>query len=221
MKKFIFLGATLFSTSFFSLSYSTHALADDRYVSDVVYVALRSDKDPQASVVQRSIVSGTKLSFLKEEMGTDKNLWSLVITPEGKEGWVRSFSLVDEPTAAIKLANLPANIQDAAKLQAENISLKQQLEKIQNEHQLLLTDTEDMRQAATTSLNLEDENKRIHTEFQLLQTERDMLKAENERLNKTDRFHQWVYGGALIVGGVILSLLLQAFGRRKRQSEWR
>lgn len=216
MKKTLFLGAALLSIVFSSSSY-----ADDRYVSDVVYIALRSDKDPQSSIVQRSIVSGTKLSFLKEEMGTDNNLWSLVISPEGKEGWVRSYSLTHEPTAAMKLANLPANTQDAAKLQAENISLKQQLEKIQNEHQLLLTDTEDMRQAATTSLNLEEENKRIHTEFQLLQTERDMLKAENERLNKTDRFHQWVYGGALILGGVILSFVLQAFGRRKRRSEWR
>lgn len=216
MKKFLFLGAALLSTSFSVSSY-----AENRYVSDVVYIALRSDKDPQASIVQRSIVSGTKLSFIKEEMGTDKNLWALVVTPDGKEGWVRSYSLTSEPTAATKLANLPASIQEAAKVQAENLSLKQQLEKLQNEHQLLLTDTEDMRQAATTSLNLEEENKRIHTEFQLLQTERDMLKAENERLNKTDRFHQWVYGGGLILGGVLLSFILQAFGRRKRHSEWR
>lgn len=216
MKKFILLSATLFSIQF-----STAALAEDRYVSDVVYIALRSDKDPQSSIVQRSIVSGTKLSFLKEEVGTDNNMWALVVSPEGKEGWVRSYSLTSEPTAAMKLANLPAGTQDAAKLQAENVSLKQQLEKLQNEHQLLLTDTEDMRQAATTSLNLEEENKRIHTEFQLLQTERDVLKAENERLKKTDRFHQWVYGGGLILGGVLLSFMLQAFGRRKRQSEWR
>ncbi len=216
MKKFILLSATLFSIQF-----STAALAEDRYVSDVVYIALRNDKDPQSSIVQRSIVSGTKLSFLKEEVGTDNNMWALVVSPEGKEGWVRSYSLTSEPTAAMKLANLPAGTQDAAKLQAENVSLKQELEKIQNEHQLLLTDTEDMRQAATSSLNLEEENKRIHTEFQLLQTERDVLKAENERLKKTDRFHQWVYGGGLILGGVLLSFMLQAFGRRKRQSEWR
>ena len=216
MKKFILLSATLFSIQF-----STVTMAEDRYVSDVVYIALRSDKDPQAAIVQRSIVSGTKLSFLKEEMGPDNNMWTLVVSPEGKEGWVRSYSLTSEPTAAMKLASLPAGTQDAAKLQAENVSLKQQLEKLQNEHQLLLTDTEDMRQAATTSLNLEEENKRIHTEFQLLQTERDVLKAENERLKKTDRFHQWVYGGGLILGGVILSFMLQAFGRRKRRSEWR
>ena len=78
-----------------------------------------------------------------------------------------------------------------------------------------------MRQAATTSLNLEEDNQKIHAEFQLIQTERDMLKAENERLKDTDRFHQWVYGGGLLIAGVFLSFLLQAFGRRKRHSEWR
>lgn len=203
------------------LLFSTQLFATERYVSDVVYIALRSDKDPQASVVQRSIASGTKLTFIREETGTDNNLWSLVISPEGNEGWVRSYSITSEPTAAMKLANLPSGVQDSAKLTAENQSLKAQLEKLQSEHQQLLADTEDMRQAATTSLNLEEDNQKIHAEFQLIQTERDMLKAENERLKDTDRFHQWVYGGGLLLAGVILSFLLQAFGRRKRHSEWR
>lgn len=202
------------------LLFSTQLFAVDRYVSDVVYIALRSDKDPQSSIVQRSIISGTKLSFIREETGTDNNLWSLVISPDGKEGWVRSYSLTPEPTAAMKLANLPSGVQDSAKVIVENQSLKLQLEKLQNEHQQLLTDTEDMRQAATTSLNLEEDNQKIHAEFQLIQTERDMLKAENERLKDTDRFHQWVYGGGLLIAGVLLSFLLQAFGRRKRHSEW-
>lgn len=200
---------------------STPLIAAERYVSDVVYIALRGDKDPQANIVQRSIVSGTTLSFIREETGTDNNLWSLVISPEGNEGWVRSYSLTLEPTAAMKLANIPSGTQDTAKIIAENKIIKLELEKLQQEHQQLLTDTEDMRQAATTATNLEEDNQKIHAEFQLIQTERDMLKNENERLKDTDRFHQWVYGGGLLLAGVILSFLLQAFGRRKRHSEWR
>jgi SH3 domain protein len=220
MKKTLSFYLAIYLTSA-GLLFSAQTFATDRYVSDIVYIALRSDKDPQASIVQRSIVSGTKLSFIREETGTDNNLWSLVISPEGNEGWVRSYSISSEPTAAMKLAKLPSGVQDSAKLTAENQSLKEQLEKLQNEHQQLLADTEDMRQAATTSLNLEEDNQKIHAEFQLIQTERDMLKAENERLKDTDRFHQWVYGGGLLIAGVLLSLLLQAFGRRKRHSEWR
>lgn len=220
MKKILSFYWAIYLTSS-CLLLSTPVFAADRYVSDVVYIALRSDKDPQASIVQRSIISGTKLTFIREETGTDNNLWSLVISPEGNEGWVRSYSITSEPTAAMKLAKLPNDAQDSAKIIAENQSLKEQLEKLQQEHQTLLTDTEDMRQAATTSLNLEEDNQKIHAEFQLIQTERDLLKAENERLKDTDRFHQWVYGGGLLIAGVFLSFILQAFGRRKRHSEWR
>jgi len=221
MKKTLSVYLSTACLFFSTLVFSTELLAADRYVSDVVYIALRSDKDPQSNIIQRSIISGTTLSFIREEIGKDNNLWSLVISPEGNEGWVRSYSLTSEPTAAMKLASLPKGVQDNAKTLIDNQALKLQLERLQNEHQQLLADTEDMRQAATTSLNLEEDNQKIHAEFQLIQTERDMLKAENERLKDTDRFHQWVYGGGLLLAGVILSFLLQAFGRRKRHSEWR
>ena len=46
-------------------------------------------------------------------------------------------------------------------------------------------------------------------------------KTENEKLKNTDRFNHWIYGGGLVFGGVLLSFILQAFGRRKRRSEWR
>jgi SH3 domain protein len=54
-----------------------------------------------------------------------------------------------------------------------------------------------------------------------LQTRADVLNAENEQLKKTDRYSQWFYGGIFMGAGVILYFILQALGRRKRQSEWR
>ena len=200
---------------------STPGVAADKYVSDVIYIAIRSDKSPQAGVLQQGVASGTKLNFIREETGTDNNPWSLVVTPDGTEGWVRSQNIIDKPTAALRLAALPSSSRDLLTLQAENTQLKEQLDKVQQEYQQLLTDTEDMRQAATTALNLEDEHQRILQENQLLQTHADVLKAENEKLKNTDRFHHWVYGGGLIFGGVFLSFVLQALGRRKRKSEWR
>lgn len=219
MKNIFLPGATL---SFFLLSLaSTSVYALDRYVSDVIYIPVRSDKNPQAPVLQQGVPSGTKLNFIREETGTDNNLWSLVITPSGTEGWVRSQNITDKPTAAMQLAAMPASSRDMASIQAENVQLKEQLTKLQEEHQQLLTDTEDMRQAATTALNLEEEHQSLLKENQLLQTHADVIKAENEKLKNTDRFNHWVYGGGLVLGGVILSFILQGFGRRKRRSEWR
>ena len=219
MKKISLLGCTL---SIFTLSLiNVPAIAADKYVSDVIYIPVRSDKAPQASILQQGVASGTKLGFIREETGSDNNLWSLVTTPDGTEGWVRSQNLTDKPTAALQLAALSGSSRDVVGLQTENIQLKSQLEKIQQEHQQLLADTEDMRQAATTAFNLEEEHQRMLKENQLLQTNADVLKAENEKLKNNDNFNQWVYGGGLIFGGVLLSFILQAFGRRKRRSEWR
>ncbi len=219
MKNIPLTGATL---SILTLSLiSASAFAVDRYVSDVIYIPVRSDKNPQAGVLQQGVGSGTKLNFIREETGTDNNLWSLVVTPDGTEGWVRSQNLTDKPTAAMQLAALSTSSKDLVAVQTENVQLKEQLTKVQQEHQQLLTDTEDMRQAATTALNLEDEHQRLLKENQLLQTHADYLKAENEKLKNTERFNQWVYGGGLMLGGVILSFILQGLGRRKRRSEWR
>lgn len=200
---------------------SLPSFAIDKYVSDVIYVPVRSDKDPQASILQQGVPSGTKLNFLREESGSDNNLWSLVVTPDGTEGWIRSQNIADKPTAALKLAALSDSARNALSLQTENAELKAQLEKLQQEHQQLLADTEDMRQAATTALTLEEDHQRMLKDNQLLQTHADILKAENEKLKNTDRFNHWLYGGGLILGGILLSFLLQGLGRRKRKSEWR
>ena len=201
------------------LTPSSHAA--DRYVSDVIHVPLRSDKSMQSSILHKGLPSGTKLELIREELNADNQLWSLVVTPDGAEGWMRSQNLVDKPTAALQLAALPKSSRDLLTLEAEYAALKQQLEKVQQDYQQLLADTEDMRQAATTAVNLEEESQKIHAQYQLLQTRADVLNAENEQLKKTDRYNQWVYGGILIGAGVILSFFLQGLGRRKRQSEWR
>lgn len=200
---------------------SLPTFAIEKYVSDVIYIPVRSDKAPQAGILQQGVPSGTTLNFLREEIGSDNNLWSLVITPEGTEGWVRSQNISDKPTAALRLASLSDSSRNTLNLQTENTELKKQLEKLQQEHQQLLDDTQEMRQAATTALNLEEDHQRMLTENQLLQTHADILKAENEKLKDSDRFNHWLYGGALIIGGVLLSLVLQGIGRRKRKSEWR
>jgi SH3 domain protein len=134
---------------------------------------------------------------------------------------VRSQNLSDKPTAAMQLAKLSTGNGNLIALQTENEALKQQLSSLQLEHQQLLTDTEDMRQAATSATTLEEDHQRVLRDNQLLQIQADTLKADNDQLKDSDRFNQWIYGGILVLGGIILSFVLQAIGRRKRKSEWR
>jgi SH3 domain protein len=218
MKKLAF--ASLISLTALSAGFSSASFAEDRYVTDVIYIPLRSDKDNQATIIKNGLATGTRLKLIREEEDANKNKWSQVITSEGIEGWVRSQNLVAEPTAAMKLAALTSGPTDMVELQKQNIALKNELDSVKATHQSLAKELDEIRKSPTSDINLEQENQNMNRINQSLQVERDLLKAENDRLHKSDTYQQRIYGGGLILAGVILSFLLQLLGKRKRRSEW-
>jgi SH3 domain protein len=201
-------------------SFSLQSAAETRYITDIIYTPLRSDKDNQSEVLKAGLTTGTKLTFIREEEDTNKNKWTFVTTSDGIEGWVRSQNLISEPTAAMKLQALTSAPSNLVELQQQNITLKTDLETLNTSYQTLLKETEPSRSANTSDINMQQENQTMHREYQLLQTERDVLKAENEQLKHNHDSTQRIYGAALILVGIGLSFLLQSFGKRKRYSEW-
>lgn len=173
------------------------AAAEERYVGDVMYVALRKAPGNQQEIIINGLASGSRLTFIREEQDNNKISWSLVRTTAGVLGWVRSQQLLSEPTAALQLPVL------------------------QEQYEKLLQDHEQLRQTSTLAVDIERENQRLNESYQLLQTRADVLQAENDKLKNTERYNQWVFGGGLLVCGIFISFLLQGLGRRKRQSEWR
>lgn len=218
MKKIVLAG--LISVAATTMAFSTASFAEDRYVTDVIYIPLRADKDNQATIIKNGLPTGTRLKFLSEEEDANKNKWSRVATSEGIEGWMRSQNLTAEPTASMKLAALTSGPTDMVELQKQNISLKNELASAQAATQSLSKELEEIRKSPTSDINLEQENQSMNRINQMLQTERDVLKAENDQLKRSDTYKQRIYGGALILAGVILSFILQLFGKRKRRSEW-
>lgn len=168
-----------------------------RYVSDVMYIPLRKGAGGQQDVLINGLVSGTPLTFVREEVDSNRVSWSLVRTAEGVLGWARTQHLLEEPPAGMQLEEL-----------------KTRYEALQREHEAL-------KQSAALAVDIEKDNQRLHENHQLLQTRADYLQAENDQLKNSDRYNQWIYGGGLLLGGVLLSLLLQSIGKRRRQSEWR
>lgn len=212
--------ATLCAISTLGAGVSSISWAEDRYVTDVIYIPLRSDKDNQATIIKNGLPTGTRLKLLREEEDANKNKWSQVITSEGIEGWVRSQNLIAEPTAAMKLAALTSGPSDMVELQKQNIALKNDLASAQASLLSVTKELEEIRKSPTSDINMEQENQNMHRENQMLQTERDLLRAQNDQLKNSDNHTQRIYGGALILAGVLLSFVLQLFGKRKRRSEW-
>jgi SH3 domain protein len=212
--------ASFVSCAILSLSLSISAQASDRYITDVIYIPLRADKDNQAMILKNSLTTGTRLKFIREEEDANKNKWSQVITADGLEGWIRSQNLTTEPTAAMKLEALTSGPSDLVELQKQNIALKNELSSITSTHQSLLKEIEEARKVQNSDINMGQENQHMIQANQNLQTERDILKAENDQLKNTDRYNQQIFGGILVFAGIIISFILQLFGKRKRRSEW-
>ncbi len=218
MNKIALVGFISIATA--TLTLSSASYAEDRFVTDIIYIPLRADKDNQATIIKSGLPTGTRLKFLSEEEDANKNKWSRVATSEGIEGWMRSQNLTAEPTASMKLAALTSGPSDMVELQKQNITLKNELASAQAANQSLNKELEEIRKSPTSDINLEQENQNMNLINQMLQTERDVFKAENDRLQKSDVYKQRIYGGILIVAGVLLSFFLQLFGKRKRRSEW-
>lgn len=204
------------------------AQSNIRYISDVLYIPIRAGMGNNYDVVKPALISGTRLTLIREEQDANNNTWALVATADGKEGWIRSQHILAEPTAAIKLERVTAQLAKASSSVKEAVERQKQLEQLQEEkaqlqkqYQELLDSTESLRQASTAALDLEKDNQRIHENNQLLQTRVDVLLAENEHLKDADRYSQWLYGAGLLLCGIFVSFFLQGLGKRKRQSEWR
>ncbi len=211
---------------------SVSAQAQDRYISDVLYVPLRSGMGNQYRIVHSGLPSGTRLELVREEQSSDGENWSLVRLEDGEEGWIRSQFLMAEPTAELKLSSAQQRAQRAAQesqaLRDQLTEAQQQVEQLQAElsdvrsrYEALQQEHERLRTLSSDAVGLHDQHQELSENYQVLQTRYDVVQADNERLKRDRRYQDWLFGGGILVAGVILSLILQAIGKRRRQSEWR
>lgn len=110
--------AVLLSTLFNAVAY-----AKDGYVSDELFVPLRSGMGTKYRITHRGLPSGTKLKIIEEHI---EEGWTLVETPKGEQGWIRNQYLLHQPIAKLKLASA---VQKITKLEKQNNTLRQEVGK--------------------------------------------------------------------------------------------
>lgn len=211
---------------------SATANAQERYISDVLHVPLRSGMGNQFRIVHQGIRSGTQVELLEQGETADGESWSLVRTPNGTEGWMRTQFLLEEPTAALRLERAEQRASNAA-TQAQTLrenlqesrqaisQLEGDLEQVREDYATLQEEHEEIQAISADALGLHEQHQELSESYQMLQTRHEVIQAENERLRLEQRYRDWLFGGGILVAGIILSLILQALGRRRRQSEWR
>lgn len=212
------------------LTYTASSYAEYRWIKDTLYVPLRSGMGNSFRILDKGLVSGTRLDLI-EIVETQRDTWARVKTDNGVEGWVRAQYLIDTPTAAKQLISANRKIK---KLQQQNSDLQNnlgdkqstskqleaQLQDAESEVARLSKELQELKQISADSIALYTNHQKLMKNHQLVQTELDVVKTDNERLRNSNDHQFFLSGAGAVLLGVILALVVPRLRTRKRYSEW-
>lgn len=202
------------------------ALAETRYVSDVLQIQLRSGPGTQYRIIS-SLQTGTALTLTN----ADAENGYVQVNFDGKTGWVASQYLMREPSARIQLSKVE---QELAQLKANASPTQQRLQSFENENRRLkadLANQQEQLEIVTKELNrikevsgkaieLDETNGRLRLENSQLVNELDLLRIENTRLGEQNNRDFMLYGAFAVLIGVIIALVVPHLTVKKKNSEW-
>jgi len=206
---------------------SSVELNEPRYVSDLLYVPLRSGDSSKHRVVHKGLKSGTFLTLLEKK----DNGWARVRTSRGTEGWIQSRYLLSEPTAKIQLQQAQEQIQNLSSkagpisqklLDSEkNVrSLKSQIQQLERDKNTQAKELERIKKLAGDQVRLDNDNKSLLQKNETLRNSLDTVKAENTRLSEQLRSDDFMYGAFAVILGIIATMIIQHLTRSRKRSDW-
>lgn len=218
----------LFSSLAMCLYSASVAAQEIRFISDILYVPLRSGAGSEFRIINASLRSGTRLTLLEES--EDKE-WAKVRTPKETEGWIRAQYISPDIPAKMQLTQAVAKIakleQDKASLLQQNKLLTDESSKLQNvtseqsaSNESMSSELQRIKSLAAGAIKLDSDYRELLEKHQVIQTERDALFAENENLKSDQRMDYLLYGAGILILGIIIALVFPTFIPKKGYSEW-
>jgi len=212
--------------SYFFLALITQSLAavgDVNYISDVLNVPLRSGPSTAHRIIHRGIPSGTQLTILAtdEEAG-----FTQVRTSRGMEGWVTSQYLIKEPIARVKLAatqkrlkNLKAEIdkerEARASIQAKNKETEANNKTLNSKVEALGKELAELKVVSADPIKEHARNVELTQQNTRLVGEVEELSSKARRLEENVQLQWLLYGGALVLIGLILGVVIKTRPRQQ------
>lgn len=196
--------------------------AETRYISDQLEITMRSGPSTQNRIT-RMLTSGTPLEVISADGG---NGYAKVREPGGREGWVLSRFLSDQPGAQAQLLDAR---QDLAALQADKLRMTEQLKsvgalhgtiaRLEAENQTLAKELETFRATAANILSLDRDAANLESAIDNLVRRNESLLREKLRLEDETAPKWFVRGAGVILLGIILGLVIPRL-RGKSKRHW-
>ena len=201
------------------------ALATTKYITDEFEVTMRSGTSTSNSIV-KMLESGAAVTVLDEDLASQ---YSLVQSEDGKQGYVLSRFLMDEPAARQTLAALEqryAEQQSRLDAQADEIrgletalaQAREDNEALKNTLRASEQELSGVRNAAANTLEILDQNKQLQSVVAQLQQEQARLVEENSELRDTTRLDWFIRGGAVSLIAFVIGILVTRIRWRKQDS---
>ena len=200
------------------------AEAETGYISDVLHVPLRTGPSSDHRIIHWGLQSGTTLEVLGED---ESAKFTQVRTEGGTEGWIPSQYVVDEPIAAVRLAQAESEIGRLESLLAGDAStLAAELEEARKEAArnaeaaetvlALEAQLEEIRRVSASAITAQEENVKLAEANAALRREREDLVARAEQLRGKVELWWMLAGGGLVLAGLLIGVWLGSRSRRRR-----
>lgn len=211
---------------FFLAMQTLTASAETQYVSDSVMVPIRSGAGNEFRIINSRIPTGTALEILSNPPGD----WAEVKTANGTQGWIRKQYLQATPIAKTLLdkartqqtsaeQKLAGTIKELQTLQQQHNELLNINDTTQKSHSDLSIKYQNLRILSEDAVNLSQRYQALLADHEVLLTQHDALKAENDNLRNDQTISHGLYAVALLLSGVVLTIILPLFRPRRRYSD--
>ena len=207
------------------MGYSSLAISSQVYVSDKMFVSLRTNPGEGAKVI-RTIPSGTILKVLVQD---DGNGYAKVKDQGNNIGWIRSRFLIEEPTAAIKLKamkkelNKLNNSKDPIQTQLRDLrqelaKVKEEKGKLASENKFLKKELDDIKKVSSDAVAINEKKKSLEKDNTDLSSRVENLSKDNLLLKNNSQNEGIKLGIAAVGLGLLIGLFLPYIKPRRRLS---
>lgn len=198
--------------------------AATRYVSDDLTINMRTGMGNQYAITE-ILESGTPVEVLQ----ADGKGYTLVRAPDGKQGWVLTRFLDNQPSARDRLATTLTKLDDVrksnddlqGKLQAAlatGTGLKDKQTELASQNAALKSRLTEITNTAAHSIQIAKQNEQLKARVERLKTEQMRLQYENQTLQS--RREGLKIGALILFAGVLVGLILPRLRVRRRRSAW-
>jgi len=197
------------------------ALAETWYVTDSLEITLRTGPELDRKIIAM-LKSGQAMEIV--EKGDE---WSQVRLPGGREGWVLNRFIQEAIPVKIQLADLRKKYDDLMvgaaeplkklkEVNAENLSLRRNLEQTQRDLKALQTSYAELRETTADARRIKKERDQLSGEMADKAKETRRLRTALVAAEKKNTLWWFIAGAGVLIFGFILGFAVRP--KRKRSS---